>query len=90
VDSRLHHGSSLSTVNATGHLRQVRIELGAGSTRVVPSGSHDPLSGSAMPDPRLGAMGLVQGQRASRVGITYILRLNSVPQFIESLPKRTR
>jgi hypothetical protein len=55
-------GSVPGVVNAAGHLRQVSLGPGTGSTRVVPFRHAWPLlSGSTTFDPGLGAAGLHRG-----------------------------
>jgi hypothetical protein len=58
-------------LNAVGYLWRVSLGLGAGSTLVVPyEHARPPLSGSSMPDPRLGAVGLDRGLVLS--GLMYL------------------
>jgi hypothetical protein len=55
--------SVLGVVNAAGHLWRISLWPGTRSTRVVPfRHTCPPLSGSATPNPRLGALGFDWGQ----------------------------
>jgi hypothetical protein len=62
ADRRLCRGSVPSVVNASGHLCRVSLGPREGSTRVISLRFARPLSGSAMPDPRLDGVGFVWGR----------------------------
>jgi hypothetical protein len=63
VDRHLCHSLVSNVVNATNHLWWVGLGPGDGSTRVVSLlFARHPISGSAMPDPGLGAAGFVWGR----------------------------
>jgi hypothetical protein len=63
ADQRPHCGSVSGVINVTNHLWRVSLGPGAGSTQVVSfQHAQSPLSGSAMPGPRLGAIGSDRGR----------------------------
>jgi hypothetical protein len=71
ADWHPHYGLVLGVLNAASHLRRVSLRLDVGSTRVVLfQHAQPPLSGSATPDPRLGAAGFDQGRVF--LGLTYL------------------